>query len=73
MIVLTRQQNESLHIGDNVKVTVLDVQEHGVRLGISAPDQSPAYWEQTIFTNPENNSVQNESECLLEQDFQIQC
>ena len=37
MLVLSRKQNEVLHIGDEVTVTVLEVRGHVVRLGINAP------------------------------------
>ena len=37
MLVLTRRENESVVIGDNVEITVLYVSGKKVRLGISAP------------------------------------
>ena len=37
MLILTRQVGETLLIGDNVKVTVLAVDGHQVKLGTSAP------------------------------------
>jgi len=37
MLVLTRRVGESLVIGDDVVVTVLEVRADGVRLGIAAP------------------------------------
>ena len=37
MLVLTRRVGESLVIGDDVVVTVLEVRADGVRLGIDAP------------------------------------
>ncbi|ACU36300.1 carbon storage regulator CsrA [Actinosynnema pretiosum subsp. pretiosum] len=37
MLVLTRRAGESLRIGDDVTVTVLDVQGNVVRVGIQAP------------------------------------
>ena len=37
MLVLTRMLRESIDIGDNVKVTVLDIRGNKVRLGIDAP------------------------------------
>ena len=39
MLVLTRQKDESIMIGDDVEIVVVDVSPGGrVRLGISAPD-----------------------------------
>lgn len=37
MLVLTRHPQESLHIGDEIIVTVLGVHGNQVRLGIQAP------------------------------------
>lgn len=37
MLVLTRQSGELIRIGDNVIVTVLNVSDTQIRVGISAP------------------------------------
>jgi carbon storage regulator len=37
MLVLTRKENESIMIGDNVEVKVLEVKENQVRIGVVAP------------------------------------
>ena len=37
MLILRRRAGESLLIGDNIKLTVMDVYEGGVRLAIDAP------------------------------------
>jgi carbon storage regulator len=37
MLVLSRQRDESIIIGDNIVVTVVDVRGDKVRLGIDAP------------------------------------
>jgi carbon storage regulator len=37
MLVLGRKKNESLVIGDNIEVTVTEIQGNRVRLGIVAP------------------------------------
>ena len=37
MLVLSRQRNESIVIGDDVEVTIVDVRGDKVRLGITAP------------------------------------
>ena len=37
MLILRRKAGESLLIGDEVKITVMDVYEGGVRLAIDAP------------------------------------
>ena len=37
MLIITRKDNESLFIGDDIKITVLDVKGNQVRIGIDAP------------------------------------
>jgi carbon storage regulator len=39
MLVLSRQRDESIMIGDNVQVTIVDIRGDKVRLGIVAPDE----------------------------------
>ncbi|MAV97756.1 MAG: carbon storage regulator [Gammaproteobacteria bacterium] len=38
MLVLSRKEGQSLIIGENIKVTVLEVKGSQVRLGITAPE-----------------------------------
>jgi carbon storage regulator len=37
MLILTRKKNETLRIGNDILVTIVDVQGDQVRLGITAP------------------------------------
>ena len=37
MLVLTRKPGEAIFIGDNVKITVLDISSNQVRIGVDAP------------------------------------
>jgi carbon storage regulator len=37
MLVLSRQKNESIVVGDDVVITIMDVRGDNVRLGITAP------------------------------------
>jgi len=37
MLVLSRQENEKIHLGDSIVVTVVRVHGDRVRLGIEAP------------------------------------
>jgi carbon storage regulator len=42
MLVLSRKPGETIQIGDNIWVTVLDMQRgRGIRLGIAAPPDVP--------------------------------
>lgn len=39
MLVLSRQRDETIVIGDNIEVTVVDIRGDKVRLGINAPKE----------------------------------
>jgi carbon storage regulator len=43
MLVLSRHRDESIIIGDNIVVTVVDVRGDKVRLGIEAPQEVPVH------------------------------
>ncbi len=43
MLVLSRQRDESIMIGEDVVVTVVDVRGDRVRLGIDAPSEIPVH------------------------------
>ncbi|HEY1602683.1 MAG TPA: carbon storage regulator CsrA [Pirellulales bacterium] len=43
MLVLSRQRDESIMIGDNIVITVVDIRGDKVRLGISAPTEIPVH------------------------------
>ncbi len=37
MLILTRKKGESIVIGDDIEITVLELEEDQVRIGINAP------------------------------------
>ncbi|MGI6409010.1 MAG: carbon storage regulator CsrA [Gammaproteobacteria bacterium] len=46
MLVLSRQVNETIRIGDNICIKVLSSRDNQVRLGISAPEHIPVHREE---------------------------
>ena len=38
MLILTRKPNESIQIGDDVRVTVVEFRRGHIRIGVDAPD-----------------------------------
>jgi carbon storage regulator len=59
MLILTRRIGETLIIGDNVKVTVLGVRGHQVRLGVDAPKDLSVHREE-IYLRIKNEEMGNE-------------
>lgn len=43
MLILTRKQGEGIIIGDDIRITVVDVKGGGIRLGIEAPPEKKIY------------------------------
>lgn len=43
MLVLSRQRDESIVIGNNIVVTIVDIRGDKVRLGIDAPSETPVH------------------------------
>ena len=56
MLILARRAGESLHIGDNIKITVFSIQGKQVRLGISVPDDTLVYREEIYLRIKYENS-----------------
>ena len=48
MLVLTRRPNQSIMIGDDIVVTVLEVKGDQIRLGITAPRDVQVYREELL-------------------------
>lgn len=43
MLVLSRHRDESIMIGDNISITIVDIRGDKVRIGISAPANVPVH------------------------------
>src|SRR4051812_40968351 len=43
MLVLSRQRDETIMIGDNIEITIVDIRGDKVRLGITAPATVPVH------------------------------
>lgn len=37
MLILARKKNESIHIGDDIVITIVDVAGENIKIGIDAP------------------------------------
>lgn len=60
MLVLSRHRDESILIGDDIIITVVDVRGDKVRLGISAPNEVPVHRQEVYDAiQRENNRLGN--------------
>jgi carbon storage regulator len=56
MLVLTRKENESIMVGDDVEVKVLDLKENQVKLGIIAPRAVSVHRKEVYLAIQEENA-----------------
>jgi carbon storage regulator len=54
MLILTRKQNESIVIDDDIRITVLSDKHGQVKLGIEAPDEIEI-WREEKYGKPEKS------------------
>lgn len=70
MLVLTRKKDESIIISDNIEITIVDIGESRVRVGINAPKDiriiRKEMLDQTIEENKNSLNNINNLEVLKE-------
>ena len=69
MLVLSRQRDESIIIGDNIVVTIVDVRGDKVRLGIEAPREVSVHRREVYEAIQREN--QQASQIRLDESRQI--
>jgi carbon storage regulator len=56
MLVLSRQRDETIMIGDNIEITIVDIRGDKVRLGITAPATIPVHRKEVYDAIKRENS-----------------
>ena len=51
MLVLSRKLGEKIHIGDNICITIVDIDRGKIRLGIEAPREVPIFRQELLASN----------------------
>ena len=57
MLVLSRQRDESIIIGDNIVITIVDIRGDKVRLGIEAPKEVPVHRQEVYDAIQRENNL----------------
>lgn len=55
MLVLSRGKDESIMIGDDIEITIVDVKGDKVRLGIAAPRAMPVHRKEVYLAIKQEN------------------
>ncbi len=62
MLVLSRQRDQSIMIGDDVVVTIVNVRGDKVRLGIDAPGEIPVHRQEVYDAIQRENRQSDQME-----------
>lgn len=62
MLVLSRQRDESIIIGDNIVITIVDIRGDKVRLGINAPKEIPVHREEVYEAIQRERAAQRQAD-----------
>ena len=57
MLILTRKLGESITIGDDVRITIIEVKGKQVKLGVEAPQQTTVHREEIYQRIQEENRM----------------
>ena len=57
MLVLSRKHNETLHIGDDIVITIVRVRGDSVRIGIQAPKEIHVMRSELLETPPKQTDT----------------
>lgn len=55
MLVLSRKKDQAIMIGDNIEITIIEVQGDQVRIGINAPKNVSIYRKELFLEIKEEN------------------
>jgi carbon storage regulator len=59
MLVLSRKLGEQIQIGDNIRITVVDIDRGKIRLGIDAPREVRVFRQELIGPGGPSESATN--------------
>lgn len=66
MLALTRKLNESIVIGNEVEITILEIKGDQVKIGINAPKSIPIYRKEIYVQIQESNKESVDSGATMD-------
>lgn len=64
MLVLTRKENESIMIGDDIEVKLLDIKDKQVKIGITAPREIAVHRREIYLAIRDENTQASASSAM---------
>ncbi len=61
MLILTRKLGESIIIGENVQLSVVEINKNNIKIGINAPKDVTIYREEVFIKIKEENKMASAS------------
>lgn len=61
MLILSRKIGQSIYIGDDIKIKVLDVNGKQIKLGLTVPDEIAVYREEIYAKIANENTLAQET------------
>lgn len=61
MLILTRKLGESIIIGENVQLSVVEINKNNIKIGINAPKDVTIYREEVFIKIKEENKMASTS------------
>jgi len=69
MLVLSRKKDQSIVIGDNIEITIIDIQSDQVRIGINAPKNIAIHRKEVYIEIQEENKRAAGSKALAPEEL----
>ncbi|MCO4782604.1 MAG: carbon storage regulator CsrA [Candidatus Cloacimonetes bacterium] len=66
MLVLTRKKNQKIMIGDDIELTIVDIKNEQIKLGVSAPRHVKVFRKEVYDAIQEENRVATQSDISQE-------
>jgi carbon storage regulator len=69
MLILTRKLGESIIVGENIQISIIDINKKNIKLGVNAPKSIAVFREEVFVKIREENKVASSSGIIKINDF----
>ena len=69
MLILTRKLGESIIIGDDIQISIVDINKSNIKLGVNAPKSIAVFREEIFMKIRDENKVASSSGIINITDF----